>query len=195
MTHHNLRSHHPIPPRSKAQSRHGKKQSAQNVDTCCNRACFVCIPRCSPVLCSNRATHSHSALQFPHAILLLAISSFLPAKSISFTWNPWPWIVMDYILAEMGDTFETEVFILSPLPSLLSPSFLIFFGTYATLLIPYLSDSYSCLTAKVLVTRYRHRATSKQLYEQLHRFSLGVRRGAYRFLVEKPEGKKPLGRP
>jgi len=55
---------------------------------------------------------------------------------------------MDYILAEMGDTFETEVFILSPLPSLLSPSFLIFIGTYATLLNPYLSDSYSFMAEK-----------------------------------------------
>ena len=165
------------------------------MDTCCNRACFVCIPRCSPVLRSNRATHSHSALQFPHAILLLAISSFLLAKSISFTWNPWPWILMDCILAEMGDTFGTEAFILSPLPSLLSPSFLIFFGTYATLLNPYLRDSYSCMTAKVLFLRYRHRATWRQFYEQVHRVSLGVWRGAYRVLVGKPEGKKPLGRP
>ena len=102
---------------------------------------------------------------------------------------------MDYILAEMGDTFETEVFILSPLPSLLSPSFLIFIGTYATLLNPYLSDSYSFVAEKVLVLRYRHRATCKPFYEQLHRFSLGVRRAAYRVLVGKPEGKKPLGRP
>lgn len=85
---------------------------------------------------------------------------------------------MDYILAEMGDTFETEAFILSPLPSLLSPSFLIFFGKCATLLNPHLSVSSSFMTAKVLV--HRHRATCKQFYEQLHRFSLGVRWGAYR---------------
>jgi hypothetical protein len=164
-----LRSHHPPPPPPlcKAQSRHGKNQSAQPLKSL--RVHPTELPRAAYSL-----THSltHTALQFPHAILLLAISAFLPAKSISFTWNPWPWILMDYILAEMGDIFETEAPILSFFPPLLPPSF-IFFGKYVICIKHFnLSESYRFMAATVFVLPLGQKTKCKKYHEQLCRFSL-----------------------
>jgi hypothetical protein len=70
---------------------------------------------------------------------------------------------MDYILAEMGDTFETEAFILSPLPPFIPLSFIIFFGKYAIFIkLCYLRDIYTFVIAKVFVLPHTQKTMCKE---------------------------------